>query len=214
MIRSQRGGNVDLRGNLGSSQRCVRGWEDVRCWEVLLEGAEEVEEGSQGGDHRAGGVGGEDGLGGGVRHHRRRGGDLWLPLVRPLQVGAFVFPFQDCSDLLKPNPHVKLIMCSIEECATPIPSIFEECPSPPSCNLGQAPQKKQDKEDKESSPSPPSYILRRQYREEEKQDEGSPSISTSSPVKTKSPVDVQSSFGVFDVGEDTGPGEFKSTIWI
>lgn len=83
--------------------------------------------------------------------------------------------------------------------------IFEECPSPPSCNLGQAPQKKQDKEDKDSSPSPPSYILRRQHREEEKQDEGSPSISTSSPVKTKSPVDAQSSFGVFDVVEDTGP---------
>ena len=113
-------------------------------------------------------------------------------------------PFQDCRDLLEPNHHVELIICSIEECATPIPSIFEECPSPPSCSLGQAPQKKQDKEDKDkdNSPSPPSYILRRQYREEEKQDEGSP-------VKTKSPADAQSSFGVFDVGEDTGPGEFK-----
>ena len=169
----------------------------------MLEGAEEVEEGSEGGDHRAGGVGGEDGLGGGVRHHRRRGGDLWLPLVRPLQVRAF-------SGLQRSL--LKLIICSIEECATPIPSIFEECPSPPSCNLGQAPQKKQDKEDKDNSPSPPSYILRRQYREEEKHDEASPSISTSSPVKTKSPVDAHSSFGVFDVGEDTGPGEFKSTI--
>ena len=120
-------------------------------------------------------------------------------------------PFQDCRDLFKPNHHVELIMCSIEECATPIPSIFEECPSPPSCNLGQAPQKKQDKEDKDNSPSPPSYILRRQHREEEKQDEGSPSISPSSPVKTKSPVDAQSSFGVFDVVEDTGPGKFKLT---
>ena len=64
---------------------------------------------------------------------------------------------------------IDLTVSSIEECATPVPSILEECPSPPSSyniihtsSPAESPPSSIGPHNSSPGESPPSYIFRRQ----------------------------------------------------
>ena len=130
--RSLRGENGDWRGSRGSSPRFVEGWGEGRGSPLSLESRRR-------------------------ELTRRRNPSPLQERRRPMAPFSPDYPgpilFLD-APLTQPGQmqtvfkihkiYLCLIFTSIEECATPVPSILEECPSPPSYIFTASPVRRQD----------------------------------------------------------------------